>query len=187
MGLYKELQKLWKNNSDTETQKKRLMQWRREPSTVRVDRPTRLDRARSLGYKAKQGIFVVRQAVPRGSHERPHDQGGRRPKTMRPKLSLRKSYRMIAEERVARKFPNCTVLNSYWVGKDGQTVWHEVILVDGNHPRIKSDKSLAWAGKQTDRPFKGKTAAGKKVRGMRQKGRGSEKARPSRRSKSRKI
>lgn len=186
MGLYKELQKLWKN-ADTDEQKKRLMQWRREPSTLRVVRPTRLDRARSLGYKAKQGIFVVRQAVPRGSHERPHDQAGRRPKTMRRKLSLRKSYKMIAEERAARKFPNCTVLNSYWVGKDGQTEWHEIIFVDGNHPRIKSDKHLAWTANQTDRPFKGKTVAGRKVRGMRQKGKGSEKARPSRRSHNRKI
>ena len=186
MGLYKELRKVWAK-PDKEAQKQRLIEWRKEDVTVRVERPTRLDRARSLGYKAKQGIFVVRQAVGRGGHERPHEMAGRRPKTQRKKLILRKSYQVIAEERVAKKYPNCEVLNSYWVGKDGQTVWYEVILVDGNHPRIKSDKSLSWVSNSKGRAYRGKTSAGKKSRGLAGKGKGFEKARPGRRSNNRKI
>ncbi len=186
MSLYNELKKIW-NKPSREAQKERLVQWRQEEVTVRVERPTRLDRARSLGYKAKQGVFVVRQAVERGGHERPHEMAGRRPKTQRKKLALRKSYQVIAEERVSKKFPNCVVLNSYWVGKDGQTIWYEVIVVDGNHPRIKSDKVLNWTENAKGRVFRGKTSAGKKSRGMRGSGTGFEKARPSRRSHDRKI
>lgn len=186
MSLYKELQKVWKKPSK-ESQKERLVQWRTEPVTVRVLRPTRLDRARSLGYKAKQGIFVVRQAVPRGGHERPHEMAGRRPKTQRKSMALRKNYQVIAEERVSKKFPNCTVLNSYWVGKDGKTVWYEVIVVDGNHPRIKTDKALSWTTESKGRVFRGKSSAGRKGRGMAGKGLGFEKARPSRRANDRRI
>ena len=36
------------------------------------------------------------------------------------------------------------VLNSYWVGQDGKLKYYEVILVDGHHPSITSDKQLAW-------------------------------------------
>ncbi|MDD3421409.1 MAG: 50S ribosomal protein L15e, partial [Methanocellales archaeon] len=32
----------------------RLQAWRREPTIQRIEHPTRLDRARELGYKAKQ-------------------------------------------------------------------------------------------------------------------------------------
>jgi large subunit ribosomal protein L15e len=54
----------------------------------------------------------------------------------------------MAEERVARKYPNLEVLNSYWVWQDGRHKWFEVILVDPNHPAIKSDKDVGWiAGK----------------------------------------
>ena len=48
----------------------RMQAWRREGSVVRVARPTRIDRARALGYKAKQGIAVVRVQVRRGGRRR---------------------------------------------------------------------------------------------------------------------
>ena len=44
----------------------RMQEWRREGSVTRLEHPTRIDRARSLGYKAKQGIAVVRVQVRRG-------------------------------------------------------------------------------------------------------------------------
>ncbi|MCK5626760.1 50S ribosomal protein L15e, partial [Candidatus Bathyarchaeota archaeon] len=34
--------------------------WRREPAILRVEKPTRIERAKRLGYKAKQGFVVVR-------------------------------------------------------------------------------------------------------------------------------
>jgi large subunit ribosomal protein L15e len=182
MSMYKELRTLWKDPKENlgQVYKDKIIQWNNEPVTVKLERPTRLDRARSLGYKAKQGIFVVRQKLDRGSHFRPKMAGGRRSKTQRRLLVLRKSYQNIAEERVSKNYPNCEVLNSYWVGDDGQTVWYEVIMVDTNHPVIKSDKNLS--NLQTGRAYRGLTSAGRKSRGLAGKGEGFEKARPSRRA-----
>ena len=180
MDILKQQKTAWRTG---DAYKKRLMDWRREPSTLRIERPTRLDRARSLGYKAKQGIFMVRQKVPRGAHSRPTIRKGRRPSTQRQKLILRKNYQQIAEERVSKKFLNCEVMNSYWVGRDGQNTWYEVIVVDINHPRIKKDKKMNL---KTGKAHKGLTSAGKKSRGLRGKGKGFEKARPSRRAHDRK-
>lgn len=189
MSVYKSLRQLWKNPKKNlgDIYKKRLIEWRQEPVTVRLERPTRLDKARSLGYKAKQGVFVVRQRVSGGPHTRPDRAGGRRSKTSRHSLILRKNYQLIAEERVAQKFTNCEILNSYFVGKDGHSKWYEVIVIDVNHPRVQSDKNLGpLAEKQhRRRVFRGLTSAGRKVRGLRHKGSGAEKARPSRRAHSR--
>lgn len=186
MGLYQHLRKAWtkprKNNP--QLWQDRLIQWRQEPSTVKLEHPTRLDRARALGYKAKQGFIVVRQRVFRGGHTRPKITGGRSPKKSGTNLSLRKSYQLIAEERAQKQFANLAVLNSYWVGQDGRHYWHEVILVDPSHPVIRSDPHINWImqKKHWSRVFHGKTSAGKKSRGMRGKGKGFEKSRPSRRA-----
>jgi large subunit ribosomal protein L15e len=90
-----------------------------------------------------------------------------------------KSFRLIAEERAAKKFPNLEVLNSYWVAEDGRFKWYEIILVDPAHPVIQADKNINWICGKThkNRVFRGLTSAGKKVRGLRHKGRGAEKAR----------
>ena len=43
--------------------------------TMRIEHPTRLDKARKLGYKAKQGFVVARTRVRRGDYENyVHDQ-----------------------------------------------------------------------------------------------------------------
>ena len=79
------------------------------------------------------------------------------------------NYKWVAEQRTARKFPNLEVLNSYWIAKDGQYVWYEVILVDPNRPEIKKDKNIKWitSKKHRKRVFRGLTSAGKKSRGLR--------------------
>jgi large subunit ribosomal protein L15e len=98
------------------------------------------------------------------------------------KLKPAKSIQLIAEERAARKFPNLEVLNSYWVWEDGLHKWFEVIMVDPNHPVVRSDKNINWISKnvQHGRVHRGLTSAGKEVRGLHHKGRGAEKVRPSR-------
>ena len=163
----------------------RVMKWRRQPAVLRVDKPTRLDRARRLGYKAKQGFVVARVRVRRGGLRRKRPKAGRRPKRMGvTKFKPAKSLRLIAEERTARNFPNLEVLNSYWVWEDGRYKWFEVIMVDPNHPVIQSDKDVNWICEKTHRRrvFRGLTSAGKEVRGLRHKGRGAEKVRPSRKA-----
>ncbi|MGC9131736.1 MAG: 50S ribosomal protein L15e [Pyrobaculum sp.] len=120
--------------------RKVLIEWRRAPSIVRVERPFRLERARKLGYKAKQGVVVVRVRLIRGPFNRRRPDSGRRPKRMGVYgIAAWKSWRQVAEERAARKFPNLEVLNSYWVADDGMYRYFEVILVDCNAPTVRSD------------------------------------------------
>ncbi|MCW4046201.1 MAG: 50S ribosomal protein L15e [Candidatus Bathyarchaeota archaeon] len=167
-----------------ELMRQRLIEWRKQPTTIRIEHPTRLDRARKLGYKAKQGFVIARTRVRRGGLRKQRPRSGRRPKRMGvKKFKPAKSLRLIAEERTARKYPNMEVLNSYWVGEDGRYKWFEIILVDKNHPAIKNDKDINWITEKQHnrRVFRTLTSAGKKVRSLHGKGRGSEKVRPSKR------
>jgi large subunit ribosomal protein L15e len=170
--MYKYIQKLWKNptkNMGTEY-KEHLVAWRKDPVVVRIVKPTRLDRARSLGYRAKQGIVMVRARVKKGTTKRPAVNHARRPKRhVMLRLPVRKSKQRIAEERSARKYPNMEVLNSYWVGDDSKSEFYEIIMVDPNHPVIFKDKQLNFLCKKTStrRVHRGLTSAGKKSRGLR--------------------
>ena len=187
MGVYKYIRELWKRPKENlgDLFKERLIQWRKEPTIKRIEKPTRLDRARSLGYKAKQGFVVVRVKIKKGGRKRPKPSGGRKPKKAGlVKFTPGKSLQWIAEERANRKFPNLEVLNSYWVGEDGKSKWFEVILADPHHPAIKRDKDVGWIKEKQHRGrvFRGKTSAGRKGRGLRKSGKGTEKIRPSIRS-----
>ncbi|MCD6503110.1 MAG: 50S ribosomal protein L15e [Euryarchaeota archaeon] len=191
-GLYHYLRLAWKrpDTSFGSPQWRRLLEWRKGPSIVRVYRPTRPDRARALGYKAKQGFIIVRVRIRRGSMRKPRPRSGRKPKGLGvSKITPRKNLQRIAEERAARRFPNLEVLNSYWVGQDGLYKYYEVIMVDPHHPVIKSDPHINWIcqPQHKGRVFRGLTSAGKKSRGLRNKGKGAEKARPSNRANKRKA
>ena len=163
-------------------QKNRLIQWRREQNFIRVEKPLRLDRARALGYKAKQGYIVVRGRVRRGGLRKPKIRGGRKPSARGiKKITPAKNTQRIAEERTAKRYPNMEVLNSYWVGEDGKYHYYEMILVDPAHPAIVNDPKINWitALPNANRVLRGKTSAGQKGRGLRYKGKGAEKIRPS--------
>jgi len=180
MSLIGYIKSNW-NNQDPKVFQQKLIAWRRESSSVKLEHPTRLDRARSLGYKAKEGFLLVRTRMPKSRRMRPQIKKGRKSSNKRQKLIVNKNYQQIAEERTAKKFNNLEVLNSYEVGRDGQHIWYEIILVDPNHPTIKADKSINWITNawHRGRSFRGLTSAGKKARGMRNKGKGAEKVRPS--------
>lgn len=175
---YKYIAKAWKKPSESfvkELMWQRAIIWRKQNSIIRIERPTRLDRARNLGYKAKQGIVLARVRVRRSGFRKTRPTGGRRQKRLGVnKIKLSKNMRLIAEERAARKFPNLEVLNSYWVWEDGRFKWYEIIMVD---PSILPDHPIA---NQTGRAFRGITSAGREVRGLRHRGLGAEKFRPSR-------
>jgi large subunit ribosomal protein L15e len=187
-SMYAYVRDAWKKPDESPVsalQWERMQIWRREGSVVRVDHPTRIDRARTLGYKAKQGIIVVRVNVRRGGRRRSRYVRARRTARMGVnRITAGKSIQRIAEERASKRYPNMEVLNSYWVGQDGRQKWYEVILVDGHHPCVKSDKNLSWIGAPAHRgrAERGKTSAGRKGRGMMTRGRGTEKTRPSIRS-----
>lgn len=160
-------------------QRERLIGMRKENATTRIERPTRIDRARAIGYKPKTGVLVVRQRVRRGSHVRPDIKGGRTPRKFHQKKNLSKNYQQIAEEKANRAFPNCEVLGSYSVAEDGYFLWYETILIDRAHPQMLASKQYLGIAAQRGRAQRGLTSAGRKSRGLRKKGNGAEKLRPS--------
>jgi len=132
---------MWKQNA--EELKSKAIAWRKEPTINRIERPSRIDRARRLGYKAKQGIVVVRIRVGRGGMRKQRPVAGRRPKHLgvvhiKQGISMRK----VAERRVSEKFPNLEVMGSYYLHKDGTNLWYEVILADPSHPAISKDREM---------------------------------------------
>lgn len=170
-SVYKFIQQLWKKPKENlgSLFKERLIEWRREPVVKRIEKPTRIDKARALGYKAKKGVIVVRVRVRKGGRRRPRPREGRKPsKAGMVKFTPKKSLRWIAEEKAQKKFPNLEVLNSYWVASDGQFSWYEIIMVNPYSPIIKSDPNLKWIAEPQHRKrvFRGLTAAGKKARGL---------------------
>ena len=188
-GLYQHIRETWKRPKQNIPQmhrRDRMASWRRDPVFTRVERPTRLDAARRMGYKAKQGIVIVRTRVRRGGLRKGKVHMKRKPsKAGIRKITMGKNTQRIAEERVARHYPNMEVLNSYWVGEDGKQKFFEVILIDPSHPSIISDKDLGWVsraegrGSHRGRAYRGKTSSGKRGRGLHKKGKGAEKLRPS--------
>lgn len=180
MGLYQKINELYQDKGNMALLRERLIKWRRENVVVKLEKPTRLDRARALGYKAKQGYVVARVRLKRGGRQRPIIKKGRRTKTRRRRKIVSKSYQQVAEERANRKFKNLEVLNSYKIAKDGLYYWFEVILVDPNHSVIKKDKNIKWIteNQHKGRAFRGLTSAGRRSRGLRKKGKGAEKIRP---------
>lgn len=173
MSLYKHIRQTWQDNRET-LERQNTLQWRSEPATVRVERPTRLDRARALGYKAKQGFLIVRQRVDAGGRMRPRIRSGRRSKAFRQFKVLDMNYQAVAERRALTGYANCEVLNSYKVGSDSKHFWFEVILIDRTHPQVLGDRNASGAAKQRGRAARGITSANRKSRGLRHKGKGSE-------------
>ncbi len=49
----------------------RCWEYRQLPSVVRLQHPSRPDKARRMGFKAKQGYVVYRVRVRRGNRKRP--------------------------------------------------------------------------------------------------------------------
>ena len=125
MGLAKYLRMAWRK-PDVATSRARMVEWRKDGAITRVEKPLRLDRARALGYKAKKGVVVVRVKIKRGGHKRTRPNKARRTKRLHIRKNLRMNYKEIAETRVARKYDNMEVLNSYEVGKDGMNFFFEV-------------------------------------------------------------
>lgn len=178
-SVYNFIRDEWKK-PNLDLLRERMIEWRKEPSVIKLVRPTRLDRARNLGYKAKQGFLIARVKLKRGGRLREQFKAGRKPKKMRRMEIINEGYKLIAEKRANKKFHNFEVLNSYWVGKDGLHYWYEVILVDPCHPVIKSDKNINWILGKRGRVYRGLTSSARKTRGLRGKGKGYERFRPSR-------
>nr|AFR90237.1 L15 ribosomal protein [Sterkiella nova] len=190
MGAYKYLEELWrKKQSDILRFVMRMRSWeyRQLPVIHKVHRPSRVDKARKLGYKAKQGYVIYRIRIRRGGRKRPVSKGivyGKPVNQGINQLKPARSHRSTAEEseeRVGRRCTNLRVLNSYWIGQDGTFKFYEVILVDPNHKAVKNDPRINWIAspKHKHRENRGLTASGKKNRGINKRGVKATGQRPS--------
>lgn len=78
MGAYRYMQEIYrKKQSDAMRYLLRIRVWQYRQLTKmhRAPRPTRPDKARRLGYKAKQGFVIYRIRVRRGGRKRPVPKG----------------------------------------------------------------------------------------------------------------
>lgn len=175
--------------------------FRHLPRLHRASRPTRPDKARRLGYRAKQGYVIYRIRIRRGDRKKFCRKGIVTRKPKHHGIRMQKSYKnlkAIAEGRVGKKCGNLRVLNSYWINQvqslllfmgsyvlqDAVFKYYEVILVDPNHKAIRKDARINWICKPVmkHRELRGLTAAGKAYRGLYGKGHRHSKNRPSRRA-----
>ncbi|CAO1627384.1 unnamed protein product [Parajaminaea phylloscopi] len=174
MGAYKYLQELQnKKQSDVLRFLLRVRCWEYRQLNVihRASRPSRPDKARRLGYKAKQGYVIYRIRVRRGNRKKPVPKGATYGKPVHQgvnHLKYQRSLRATAEERVGRKAANLRVLNSYWINQDGVYKYFEVICVDPHHKAIRRDARINWIANPVHkhREARGLTATGKKSRGQ---------------------
>jgi len=188
MGAYKYLEELYKKKQSDVLRfllRVRCWEYRQLPSIIRVSRPSRPDKARRLGYKAKQGFVIYRIRIRRGGRKRPVRKGKTHGKPKNQgvnQLKFARNHRSVAEERAGKRCGNMRVLNSYWINQDSTFKYFEVILVDPDHKAITRDASINWICKPVmkHRELRGLTSAGKKARGLHRKGHTVGKMRPSR-------
>ncbi len=181
--MYHFIRESWKK-PDEKVLRERMVQWRSENAVKRIEKPSRLDRARALGYKAKKGFVILRVRVLRGGRKRKREGvKGRKTRKTTIRKTLKMNYQWVAEIRAARKYPSLEVLSSYNIGKDGKHYFYEVIMVDPSKPEIKNDRTLVWItqDKNRKRAERGLTSAAKKSRGLTSKS-PKMKVRPSLRS-----
>jgi len=174
MGAYKYLEEISRNKQSDILRfllRVRCWEYRQQNVIHRASRPSRPDKARRLGYKAKQGFVVYRVRVRRGNRKRPAPKGATygKPTNMGiNQLKYQRSLRATAEERVGRRAPNLRVLNSYWINQDSTYKYYEVILVDPSHKAIRRDPRINWIvnAVHKHREARGLTSTGKKSRGI---------------------
>ena len=108
MGAYKYLEELWRKKQSDLLRfllRVRCWQFRQLKSVHRASRPTRPDKARRLGYKAKQGYVIYRVRVRRGGRKRKVHKGHQMGKPTNQginQLKFQRCLRSVAE--VSRLF-----------------------------------------------------------------------------------
>eukprot|EP00240_Pyramimonas_obovata_P014474 CAMPEP_0118926094 /NCGR_PEP_ID=MMETSP1169-20130426/3871_1 /TAXON_ID=36882 /ORGANISM="Pyramimonas obovata, Strain CCMP722" /LENGTH=204 /DNA_ID=CAMNT_0006867579 /DNA_START=57 /DNA_END=671 /DNA_ORIENTATION=+ len=190
MGAYKYVEELWKKKQSDVLRfllRVRCWEYRQLPGIYRLRKPSRPDKARRLGYKAKQGYVIYRVRVRRGGRKRPVGKGivyGKPVNHGITQLKFGRNLKNVAEERVGRRCGNLRILNSYWINHDSTYKYFEIIMIDVQHKAIRQDPRINWivAPVHKHRECRGLTSAGKKYRGMQTKGHAANKLRPSKRA-----
>lgn len=151
MGAYKYLEELYKKKQSDALRfllRIRCWQFRQLTSIHRATRPTRPDKARRLGYKAKQGYCIYRVRVKRGGRKRMAPKGATNGKPTNMginHLKWQRSQRSLAEERAGRKCGGLRVLSSYWVCQDATYKYVPICLnCDPSCPQFYSSLFAAY-------------------------------------------
>merc|ERR1712142_1209171 len=174
MGAYKYMQEIYrKKQSDVLRFLLRIRAWqyRHLNKIHRAPRPTRPEKARRLGYKAKQGYVIYRIRIRRGGRKRPVAKGCTYGKPVTHgvnHLKSKRNHQAMAEAKCGRALSSLALLNSYWIAQDATYKYYECIMVDRHHKAIRRDPSINWivSFKHKHRECRGLTSAGKKGRGL---------------------
>ena len=119
MGAYKYLEELYKKKQSDLLRfllRVRCWQYRQLNAIHRASRPMRPDKARRLGYKAKQGYVIYRIRVRRGGRKRPVPKGATYGKPANQgvnQLKFQRSLRSVAEVSNLITLHCCFVLKCY--------------------------------------------------------------------------
>ncbi|KCZ75225.1 hypothetical protein H311_03792 [Anncaliia algerae PRA109] len=149
----------------------RCYQYRLSTAIHKVERPTHIDKAHLLGYRAKQGYSIYRVRIRRGGRKKKAVNGNTHGKPVNAGIYEQKpaqSLQALAEIKLGKKIGNLRILNSYWVGQDGVFKYYEVIVVDPNHNGIRNDPKINFICNPVmkHRECRGLTSATKKSRGL---------------------
>ena len=124
MGAYKYLEELFKKKQSDLLRfllRVRCWQYRQLNAIHRASRPMRPDKARRLGYKAKQGYVVYRVRVRRGGRKRPVPKGATYGKPANQgvnQLKFQRSLRSVAE--VGNLIFTCNTISELLIPTHGQ-------------------------------------------------------------------
>lgn len=137
----------------------------------RKEKPLFLDRARKLGYKAKQGVTVWGVRIRKGDAIRNYNNGNTRGKCVNAGIHQIKSTlnkQALAEQIIGQQLGSLRILGSYKIGQDLRYHHFEVIMVDPNHNAVRNNRVLNWICNPVHkhREMRGLTSAGRKSRGL---------------------
>lgn len=175
MAAYKYLEALYRHKqSDVFRFLNRVRTWeyRQLPAVCRVNTPTRVEKARKLGYRAKPGYVCFRVRVRKGDKKRAVKKGIVYGKPRNAGVSQQKSFRslQVEAERIFERSAGkgLRTLNSYYVAKDGLYKYYEVLAVCPGTQAIRNDPKINWivSTLHKSRAQRGKTHAGRKSRGL---------------------
>lgn len=174
MGAYKYIQELYRKKQSDVLRfllRIRVWQFRQLTKMHRCPHPSRPDKARRMGYRAKPGYVIFRIRVRRGGRKKPVPKGCTygKPKSQGVnQLKPKKGLHALAEERVGRRCGGLRVLNSYWIAEDSTYKYFEVICIDPAHNVIRRDPKINWICKAVmkHRELRGLTSATKSSRGL---------------------
>ena len=104
--------------------------YRHQSNYSRIRVPSRPHRARTLGYKNKNHMILVRARIRRGGTAPMIPDKSRTPSNIGKHRTRDIPLSKILAQRVSRKYPTLRVLNYYPIQKDGKYLYYQYIMYD---------------------------------------------------------